>query len=293
MNLLKSFSVYFFVSMYQALLTFLSIVFFSHNMPVQDFGEYNLYLATIPFLLNFMIMGMTGPINVYYHKLGYNRFRLYFGQIIFNIMPHSLFLGLLLYLLFGTTLAHHFNLNTNILFILVLLVFFQIFPQLLFTYYQTTQNPMLYAKTNFFYLSVNFLLSIGAFIIYKNIYSIFIVLLVSTFLFSIMALKNFHLLDLTIPRFNKKAFVDILHLGLPLIIHTTGSTLLFMSDRFIVSYFKGNQEVAYYSVALQLSVSSTEAKRVVVIVPNFGCHICINTTYSYTVVDGKFKQAFK
>ena len=42
--------------------------------------------------------------------------------------------------------------------------------------------------------------------------------------------------------------------GLPLVVHSSAIAMLFMSDRFFISYFNGEYDVAQYSIAIQLSM---------------------------------------
>lgn len=254
MNLKKSLSVYTLFSLYQALITFLLISFFSYKMATDVFGSYNLYLAIIPFLLNLMILGTTGALSVYYHKVNINKFRLYISQVIFYILPISFILGISLYLSFSDLIVKQFGLNSTILFLLVILVFIQILPQILLTYYQTIQRADLYFKVNFFYLSFNFVFSIISFLIYKDILYIFIFLLINTFLFSFYSFYKLNKYNLLVIRFNSFIFKDVLAYGMPLVIHACGTTLLFMSDRFIISNVLGNESVGLYSISLQLSM---------------------------------------
>lgn len=254
MNLKKSLSVYTLISIYQALVTFLSISFFSYKMSISILGSYNLYLAIVPFLLNLMLLGTTGALSVYYHKMGINKFRLYISQVIFYILPISFMLGIFIYISFSDLMISTFGLNSKILFLLLILVFAQILPQILLTYYQTIQRADLYFKLNFFYLTSNFLISILSFLIYNDIYHIFLFILINTFIFSIYCIYILNKYNLLVIRFNFFVFKDILLYGLPLIIHATGTTLLFMTDRFIISNVLGNESVGLYSISLQLSM---------------------------------------
>jgi len=254
MNLKKSLSVYTIMSLYQALLIFLLISFFSHIMSAEIFGTYNLYLAIIPFLLNLMILGTTGALGVYYHKMSIVKYKLYVSHVIFFILPISFIVGVILYISFSNLLVNKFTLEYDILFLLILLVFFQIFPQVLLTYYQTIQRADKYAKVNFLYLTFNFIFAIATFIIYKDIYFIFLFMIFNSFIFTLYTLYILKKYNLLVIRFNFLIFKDILAYGLPLIIHATGTTLLFMSDRFIISDILGNESVGLYSVSLQLSM---------------------------------------
>lgn len=254
MNLKKSFSFYALISIYQALITFFSLSFFSHKMDIVIFGSYNLYLAIIPFLLNIMTLGTTSAIGLFYHKVSRNKFKLYISQIIFFILPFSLLFIILLYVCFSSFFVRIFQLDSITLFLLILLVFVQIFPQVLLSYYQTIQKADLFAKFNVLYLTFNFLFSIGAFLIYKDIYFVFLFMLFNALIFSFYILYSLQKYELLVFRFNILAIKDILKYGIPLVVHTSGITLLFMSDRFIISDLLGNESVGIYSVSLQLSM---------------------------------------
>jgi O-antigen/teichoic acid export membrane protein len=254
MNLFKSLSIYTLISMWQTLLTFLTISFFSFSMKIEVFGIYNLYLAIIPFLLNFMILGSTASVGIFYHKTSSLRYRLYLGQIVFYILPISFILGIILYLSFANLLSNYFGLDKDILLLLVLLVFFQILPQVLFTYFQTSFQSKRYVYFNITYSTINFILTLSIFVIYQSLFSIFLALLLNAMVFSIISLVSLIKDKLIVNKFNKNIFKEVFTYGLPLVIHTTGTTLLFMSDRFFISKYIGNEAVAYYSVSLQLSM---------------------------------------
>ncbi|WP_026803576.1 oligosaccharide flippase family protein [Aliarcobacter lanthieri] len=254
MNLKKLLSVYTLISLYQALITFLLMSLFSYIMNINTFGSYNLYLAIIPFLFNLLLLGTTGALSVFYYKVNLNKFRLYISQIVFFILPISFMLGILLYFIFSGLVAEIFQLNTNTLFLLILLTFSQILPQILLTYYQTIQRVDLYFKLNFSYLSSNFIFSIISFLVYNEIYFIFLFMLINAVIFSCYSIYILYRYNLLVIRFNIFIFKNILNFGLPLVVHATGTTLLFMSDRFIISNILGNESVGLYSISLQLSM---------------------------------------
>lgn len=254
MSFFKLFSGYTIVSLIQALYIFINMVFFSHKMPIEDFGKYNLYLSILPILLNFMSLGFNGSISVFYHKVSRIKFRLYIGQIIFFLLPLSLIVGILLLLIGDYYIENSFSLNRDILFVIVLLVFVQILPQLLLTYYQTSQQLKNYLILNISYLTTIQITSILIYLIYESTFLLFLSLLIVSSLYSLYVIFRLIKLKLIIYKFNKKAINDILSYGLPLVLHSAGITVLFMSDRFFISSFLGNDKVAIYSISLQLSM---------------------------------------
>jgi O-antigen/teichoic acid export membrane protein len=253
MSITKSLSIYTVLSGYQALLAFLTLSFFSFHMSTNEFGAYNLYLSILPFLLNFMTMGVTGAIARAFHRYSALRFKLYISQVVFFLLPVSLLVGITFYIAFEATYGI-FDLDRYIILLLVLITFQQIAQQVVLTIYQTSQRAMTYAKFNFLILTSNFLLSITVYFLYKDLYILFSTLVVLNLL--LFSLSIFLLLKqkLLIFKFSKRVFFSILNFGLPLVIHTAGITILFMSDRFFISYFIGNEEVARYSVAVQLTL---------------------------------------
>ena len=186
MKFLKSLSIYSIVSMYQAVLIFCAILIFSSLMEIEEFAIYNLYLALVPFIMNLILLGVPGSSSVYFHKFSKLKFKLYLGQIIFFILPFSFLLSILLYLIFTDYLVAYFNLNNITILILILFCFFQILPQILFKYYQTSHDPKSYFYFNTLYLTGIFIFNVIAFFIFDSIISIFVSSLCVSFVFSLV-----------------------------------------------------------------------------------------------------------
>lgn len=252
--MLKSLSIYSLITIYQAGLSFMAIAYFSFKMPTIVFGEYNLYLAVIPFAINLLMLGASNSIAVFYHSVGLRKFRIYLGQIVFYILPLSFVWGMLLTASFGTALSGYFQLDVNTLYIIMLMLFFQLLPLIVFTYFQAIQDAQKYALLVGSQLSANFIVSIVSFELFGHITAIFIGLLMVNLLFSALSFGILLRHKLFYLRFNARIFKKILVYSTPLAINTSGLTLIFMSDRFFISYYLGNEAVASYSVAIQLSM---------------------------------------
>lgn len=253
MSIYKSLSVYTVLSSYQALLAFLTLSFFSFYMPKSEFGSYNLYLSILPFLLNFMAMGVTAAIARAFHRYSALKFKLYVSQVVFFLVPISLLVGLSFYFGFGGV-YQHFGLDESTVLLLIFITFQQIFQQIVLTVYQTSQRPVSYAKFNFLLLTSNFAVSLTAYLLFKSLFILF--LCIAGLNFALFLISIFLLIrqDLLVFRFSRRISASVLRYGLPLVLHTAGITVLFMSDRFFISYFEGNEEVARYSVAVQLTL---------------------------------------
>lgn len=251
---IKSLSYYALSSIYQALLTFLTILIFTKLMVINDFAMYNLYLALVPFLMNLLLLGMPGSVSVFYYKNSMLKYRLYLGQILFFLLPGSFLISMVLYTLFQGFLVNLFNFDYKVLFFLILFCFFQILPQIMFKYFQTVHEPKNYFYFNISYITLIFICNIASYYYTSSILYVIISSFIVSLLFSLISVYIFYLRKLFIFKFNYLALKAILVYGIPLVVHSIAMAMLFVSDRFFISYFEGNYDVAQYSVSLQLSM---------------------------------------
>lgn len=254
MKLKKNIFIYTIVILMQAGLSFLLVSILSYSLSIKEFGEYNLYSIIMTFMLNFIILGVDGAINLFYYKVNETKYKLYISNGILFIIPIGFIIVFVLYLLFRSVLVNDFNLNNNILLYLLGILFFQSIVLVLLSYYQTLQKALNYAYLNITYFMLNFIFSLLCIFMYKKLQYLYMGILISTFIFSIYSIKYFIDNNLLIFRFNKNIFKELLNYGISLLPNAVGSTIFFMSDRFFVSYYYDNKNVAYYSIAIQIGM---------------------------------------
>lgn len=254
MNFGKNIIIYAISILLQAGLSFLLIAILSHKLTIKEFGDYNLYLTIIAFVFSFMILGVDGAINLFYHKVSKIKYKLYVSNGIIFILPLGLLFIFIIYIIFGNLLVEKFHLNSDILGYLIIIIFFQSNIQILLSYYQTQQKAMKYAFLNISFLVFNFISSLLFLYIFKKLEYLYIGLIVSNFIFFIYSISYFIKNKLLFFRFNKIVFKELFHYGVVLLPNAIGSTVFFMSDRFFISYYYSNEIVAYYSIAIQIGM---------------------------------------
>ena len=250
----KNIIVYAISIIFQAGLSFLLISILSHSLSIKEFGDYNLYLTIVAFSLSFMVLGVDGAINLFYHKVGKLKYKLFISNGILFILPIGLLFTLLIFLFSSSILVNKFDLNLNILQYLIAIMYFQSIVQILLSYYQTQQKALNYAYLNISFLTLNFLTAIIFIQLYQKLEYLYIGLLISNFLFFVYSIFYFIQKKLLLFRFNKYIFKELFMYGIILLPNAIGSTIFFMSDRFFISYYYDNEMVAYYSIAIQIGM---------------------------------------
>ncbi len=252
-KLKKNFIAFLSSTFIQAIINYFLISFFSHILTKEKFGEYTIYLSILPILTTLALLGIDSSVNIYYHKLSLRKYKVLLFNTFFILLPFISLLILLLGFLFSPFISSLFKLEKKIIILLAIVSVFQSYILSYLSLLQTQGKSISYFKFFSFNLLLSNIIGIFLFLLKKSLSYYFLGIGIGNFIFSLLVLYKLYIEKFIFPIINLKVIYKILKYGIPLIPNAVGSYIFFMSDRFFLSYFYDNQEVAYYSVGLYIS----------------------------------------
>lgn len=256
MKFLKSFSVYSVVSMYQAALMFSMITIFSNLMPIEEFGKFNLLLAISTFIFHFAIFNSNGVVNLFFHKVNLEKFKLYISHTILYIFPLTSIVIFVVYLLFMKDINILFNVNNEkVWFYLLLYVISQVIPIIMFSYFQTRERINLFLKYASSYYTLRIVAMVTFYYLYEKLESVFIGFIAISFIYSIIGIYILLKDNVLTLNLKKEVILDIFSYSSVLVLSALLMSYFFISDRLLISHYFGNNDLAVYSIAINICMA--------------------------------------
>ncbi len=236
----------------KSLVPLLMLPILTTYLTLSDFGTLSLVETTILFVTPFVLLNINGAINVEFFKVKHNILKEYITNALLLSLISSLVV-FFIFLVFQKELSSTLKINETLLLWIVLFSSLRVITSVILGLYQSRQEPFKFALYTVCQTIVDFALSYLLVVVYHNGYigrleGVY----VSFFIFSILGLYLLYKMDY-ITHITFKYTKEILNFGIPLIPHTIGGTIIAMSDRYFISYFIGNEEVGFYTIAYQLS----------------------------------------
>ncbi|MFT7032666.1 MAG: O-antigen/teichoic acid export membrane protein [Cyclobacteriaceae bacterium] len=251
-KLLKNISIYAFFNLLNGSIPFLLLPFLTTKLSSESYGIVTMAQVIITMMIPVVILSFDGCFRVNYFKLESEKLPSFIFTGLVVILSVFVTLSITLFFL-GEWIGQLINLETLILYIVLLIVVLKSVPLTLLGLFHSEQKASQYGIYMVSITSLNFALSL-IFIYYFDldwkgrIYGI----LFSELLFAIIGVAYFirnRLIKLT---FSKIAFKKILNYGLPLLPHGISGYMLNVSDRLIIANILGVGAVGIYSVGYQL-----------------------------------------
>ena len=233
-------------------IVFLTIPIFTYLLTPEDYGIISIYAVLISIFIVFMGLNFHTSVARRYHE-DEEDFNEFLGtNIVFLIMLNIVLI--LLFFIFKDSLASFFAIDSNILFIAIIVSSLSVFLQIELSYLQTSQQSKKYVTI---LVIRNILLTLGAIIwIYlledsKYLGKVYSELVIMSIIF-IFVIRD--LLKLSKFNFNKKFIKYSIGYGVPLIPHTLSGLILLLSDRIIINQISGSYETGLYSFAFNVGM---------------------------------------
>jgi O-antigen/teichoic acid export membrane protein len=236
----------------KSLVPLLMLPILTAYLSISDFGILSLVETTILFITPFILLNINAAINVEYFKVKHTVLKEYVTNALV-ISFISFVVVFILFVLFKNIFASVLHVNNNLILLIVLFSGLRVISSVVLGLYQTRQESTKFAVYTLSQTIVDFSLSYLFVVMYKlgyigrleGVYASF-------FLFSIIGIYLLYKMDY-LSKITFKHTKDILNFGVPLIPHAIGGTIMAMSDRYFISYFIGNDEVGFYTIAYQIS----------------------------------------
>jgi O-antigen/teichoic acid export membrane protein len=245
---LESLSIYLTTSFLAKSLSFLLLPWFTNYLSPSDFGVINLFSGGITFLTPLISMGVIYNLSIDYYKIKHseNVQKIYHGLVLGFLL--MMFISVVV-LLFSNYFSSVFKIPLIFIYYLPLLTFFNFLFELLLLVYRLNEKP--YSFSLLVILKLTIELGASFYLIkfmnqgVKGRIDGIALSYVLAFFFTIVYLYR----QKQIPfKLNRQILKEDIKLGLVGIISQSSIFVLFSADRFIISYFSGNENTGIYSV---------------------------------------------
>jgi len=248
----KNILIYGITNAFKALVPFLMLPILTKYLNAEEYGILSLIEVSILFLTPFISLNINSAINVEYFKMNKKELRNYITNAL-ELSVISTIIFIFFIFIMNNSLTKFLHINNLLLLWLPIFAFLRVISSVVLGLYQVSNNAVDYAIYTIIQTVIDFVLSYLFVVIFKLGYigrleGVYIAFLFSS-LYGVWILKKNNFLG----QINFKYTKNILKYGLPLIPHVLGGVILAMSDRYFISYFEGNKEVGYYTIAYQMA----------------------------------------
>lgn len=220
---------------------------------VAEYGKYSIFVSTESLLIPLIGFNLHGAVNRHYYEKDNINFPAYISTVITTQLLGILFF-ILVYLLFSIRADEIFGLSANLFQLAIFSAGGMVIINVITTLFRAQRKPNSYGL---FVLSQALLLfgTVLLFVQYfpdANGIAIARVLIFAVFAFCSLYLLNYNgwLKELKIDRVLLKRAMTF---ALPTIPHALSAFVFVYSDRFIIQYYLGEEQVGFYSGIFQLS----------------------------------------
>jgi len=254
MKFKTSFIIYTIASFLNAGVPFLLLPILTKLLSPEQYGILTLYTVFIALFSPIISLNIMSPLQISYTNLNQREFASYFSSIL--TIPIIMFVFSIVFLtVFSATLLHLSHISLIMLYTLPIILLFQVFPKLVTSIYQITEQPIKYAiyQLSFAVMNISFTLYF-LYAYHASWESRVIAILFTNIFFTFISLYIFKRMDLYTKNLKKEYFIDAIKIGAPLIIHIISAVLFQMSDRLFIQYFKGDYELGIFAVGAQIGM---------------------------------------
>jgi O-antigen/teichoic acid export membrane protein len=237
----------------KSLAPFLMLPILTTYLTISDYGLLSLVEVSILFLAPFITLNINSAINIEYFKSSKTNLKDYISNaLILSFLAMCIIFILLIFS--KGTISQSLHLPFDLILWLPIFAFLRVISSIVLGLYQVSDQPKKFAIFTIFQTLIDLLLSYVLVVFYTHGYigrleGIYGTLFISSIVGIYILYKLGYLSNVIHFKYSK----NILTYGVPLIPHVLGGVILAMSDRYFLSYFFGNEEVGYYSVAYQIS----------------------------------------
>ncbi len=236
----------------KSLVPFIMLPILTSYISAEGVGILSLIETSILFLSPFILLNLEAGIGVEYFKSDKINLSKYLTNgVLLSLISFSVVFVLFF---FGKSFIEQvLDIPSEIVLLLPIFVLLRLIPTIVLVVFQAQQKAMNYLFFSVFQTIIDFglsalfilILSHGYFGRLEGTYIAF-------FIATIMGVGILIKMDYFNLTFDQKKIKDVLQFGLPLIPHAIGGTIIAMSDRYFISFYDGNSQVGYYTVAYQI-----------------------------------------
>ncbi|RUM70959.1 MAG: hypothetical protein DSZ09_03675 [Sulfurovum sp.] len=236
----------------KSLVPVLMLPILTKYLSANDFGILSLVESTILFVTPFILLNINAAINVEYFKVGHQRLKDFItNALVLSFM--AFFIIFFLVYLFRASLSSFLEIDSPLFLWIVVFALLRVVGSVVLGIYQSKQKVGHFSAFTLLQTLIDFSLSYLFVVFYAFGYmgrlgGIYI----AYFIFFLVGLYLLYKMDY-LTKITFKYSKNILHFGIPLIPHAVSGTIIAMSDRYFISYFIGNDQVGYYTIAYQIA----------------------------------------
>ena len=140
-------------------INFVLLIIIANFIPPGDYGQLSLFTTVVTFLSYFIALSSIGYESISYFKKSRDEYKADFTAIHIIATAMLAFFAIVL-LCFGDKLGDYLSLSSQLLWIALIIVFGDVFPQMFLGFYRVTQNLKRYGIVSIGTAFLNFLLTL-------------------------------------------------------------------------------------------------------------------------------------
>ncbi len=248
----KDSSIYFVVNMLNKAIPFVLLPIITGIVSAEEYGKYALFMTTIMVLRPLIGLSLESGITKHFFDFDASKLKVYFSNILKFQLGFSSFLFFVFFLLLaGDTVL--FGLEKELLLLALLCAGLTAIFNNLSAYLIVKKLAILYGKVIISNSLVLFLLIIFLLQYIPNSVGIIYGRFITAVLFVVIAFFIFKRHNLLSRTFDQPLFKKAVNYSTPVIFHSFSAIIFIASDRYLIEYFLGTEQVGYYSVIFQIS----------------------------------------
>lgn len=235
-------------------ISFILLIILASFIKPDEYGSLSLYNTVSTFVSYFIALSTTGYISVSFFQKDKADFRKDFSAIIaITTAVFTCFLGGVI--AFSRTLSNGLDLSKELLYVVLINSFFQVFFNLNLDYNRIQERVGYYGALSLSFAILNFVLSLLLIIVFNmnwqgRVYAQ-LICGVAFGLFSLLSFYKYKLYDFKTLKWNRFKFIILW--GIPLIPHLAALWIRQGADRYIINSFHDISDVGLFSFALNLA----------------------------------------
>jgi O-antigen/teichoic acid export membrane protein len=255
MTIAKHSAVYLASGITNALIPFVLLPLLTRYLRPDDFGRLAIIEAVVAFSLPVVMMGVNGVTSIEYFKRKDGSFPSYISSAL--VIPVFMACGLCTVgFTIGNWMPPRWEVPLWIVALIPLVSLMQTVIQTQLTLHQCAADSASYAYLQIISIASN----VGLSLLFVGEFDLgwegrFLGILVSQTLTGLICIWTMGRRGIITPQIKRIHLRDALKTGAPLVLHTVGALVVFLSDRFFISTIVGLEAVGVYSVAYQIAAS--------------------------------------
>lgn len=250
---LKNLSVYFISKLVTALLPIIIIPVISRTLSLEDYGSYSLYKTVFGFLIPVIGLSFSNAVLRKFFSIPAENFKSYMLSLITVILATGSLVLALFHLNIDQVMVWLKVSNPLIVYFAVYVAFFTTISGIMMSYFRAIKEPKKFLISNLIVVVIT-LAGVLSFMYFGELtlkYLLFVHLL--AIVCSVLYNAGLIFINSGNLRLDYSYMKDTFNYCLPLVVYSLLAQVYASSDRFLINYYLGKEQLALYSAGLQMA----------------------------------------